>query len=360
MSSDKQYDATPHKLEEARKRGEGPKSQDITSGAVLFAAALSAPLVLLDVAPMRSLATWTATRLALVHQDDPGQYPGEILQAALPLLFRFGCFMALVVFVGVVSSVAQSGMRTSMEPLNPKLDRLSPLGGIKRVLSKKGAVEAIKTLAKALLLVVLTYLFIRGELDSVAGLARVELTSSWPAVVEACRRLGMRLAFLALTFGVIDVAWQSYQFKQQMRMSRQELLDEYKSQEGDPHIRARRRGLARALAKKAKMHAVQNARVVVTNPTHFAVALAYDDGDHEVPRVLVKGRGHRALRIKDLAAAHGVEVVCEPPLARAIYAAVEEGDPIPPTLYLATAHVLLMVRRLEDERQGRVPGGTPS
>lgn len=360
MSGDKQYDATPHKLEEARKRGEGPKSQDIVAGAVLFTSALAAPLVLLDLTPMRTLAVWAITRIAQMSHGEPEHYPGEVLHAALPLITRFAIFMAAVVAVAVGSSLLQSGLRTSTEPLAPKLERLNPLNGLKRLFSQRGAVESLKTLLKAVFLVLVAYIFIRSEVDNLAGLARVELTSSWPHVVEACRRMGMRLAFLALAFGVIDVAWQSWQFKQQLKMTRQELLDEFKSQEGDPHIRARRRGLARALAKKAKLNSVQKARVVVTNPTHVAVALAYDDGEHEVPTLVVKGQGYRAQRIRELAQEYEVDVVREPPLARSIFSAVEEGDPIPPSLYLATAHVLLMVRRMEEARQAGASKGRSS
>ncbi len=350
MAEDKTHDPTPHRLREARERGEVPRSQDVVT-ALVTAAGLGTFSIAWEhvVTGARNLVAYGATSMAHAAEGDPRLAMSGLTTAAIPLLLWSATVPLVVVVSAFVTGLAQTTGLVSLSPLAPQFSRVNPLEGIKRMFSARGAGEHVKVLLKALALVVVAVLTCRSESHRLLALGEGQLVSVVSVVVGAGFRLAWKLVATVAVISVLDYAWQRRTFMKGLRMSLQEIKDEYRSHEGDPHIKARRRQLQRAMAKKASLQNVRKARVVVANPTHFAVALQYGGGETEVPLVLVKGSDHRAIRIKELARLHGVEVVESPALARALHASVEEGHYIPQSLYLATAHVLVMVAQLEEQ-----------
>jgi flagellar biosynthetic protein FlhB len=352
MSDEKKYDPTPHRLEEARRQGQVARSVDLVSAIALWAG-LSCLFVQRGplIEACRGLARWGALRIA--SSDGLEGHLSDLLTAALPLVWRAALVAAVFALFGVASGLMQTRGLVSAAAITPRLDAVNPLAGLKRLFSLQHAWDLGKILVRAILLVWVGGVYIRYRMNDLGALSSMDPAESGTTIADAVVALGWRLLGATLAVALLDFGWQIFQFKKKMRMSRQELVEDMRMQEGDPFIKARRRQMQRKLSKRASVQAVKEARVVVTNPTHYAVALAYDDGETEVPRVLVKGQGHRAEAIKSLARESGVEVVESPPLARALHASVEEGDPIPPHLYLATAQILVMVAEMEKKARGR-------
>jgi flagellar biosynthetic protein FlhB len=263
-------------------------------------------------------------------------------------------FFILVVAVAVISSVALGGITLSTEAIAPKLEKLNPLKGLKRLVSVKGLVELLKALAKFLLVGGATALALWTTLDDFIALNTMELG---PAVIQLGRLVGWSFVLVASTLilvAMIDVPFQLWDHKRQLKMTRQELKEEMKDTEGRPEVKGRIRSLQRELAQRRMMEEVPKADVVVTNPNHFAVALRYDQSRMSAPKLVAKGSDLVAANIRRVAREHDVTVVESPMLARAIYFHTELGDMIPSGLYLAVAKLLAYVFQL---RAYRTDGG---
>ena len=351
--SDKVFDPTPQKLKQAREEGNVFKSQEILSVGLLATAATL--LVLGMPAVFRTLESIT-------HQlyQSASQNPLN-LQSIQPLFASIGYQLGLVLlpFFGalIVASFAfnllQTGWNVTLKPLKPKGSRLSPLQGFKRIFSSKGLFTFFKSLVKIVVAGPVAYLIIRDRFPEILTLHMLPLptildaSSSWVVALLTY----MLLALMLLS--VLDFSFEKWKHKQDLKMSKQEIKDEQKKQEGNPQVKNRRREQAREMARRPRMdHAVMKADVVVTNPTHYAVALSYDPDEAAAPRVLVKGVRKRALRIRELARSFDVPIREEPPLARALYASVDEQEEIPHELYQAVAAILAEVYRDRGSRLG--------
>ncbi|MBL8659164.1 MAG: flagellar biosynthesis protein FlhB [Rhodospirillales bacterium] len=297
---------TPKRLEQARKRGEVASSQDVKS--------------------------W------------------GLLAGGLLALMLLAPIVAALVLAAVAANFVQSGLVWAPQRIAPQLSRISPASGAKRLFSTRAVVEfakgllklaAVATICAAIARLLFADIAVLPALPVAALLERVDKVAIWlPAGA---------LAALTLIAG-LDFAYQRFAFLKQMRMTRQEVRDEIKQAEGDPHIKSRIRRLRAERARHRMMAAVPNAAVVITNPTHYAIALAYDMGTMAAPKVVAKGVDSLARRIRDLAEANEVPVVENPPLARALYAAVDLEEEIPVEHYQAVAKVIGYVMRLRDRR----------
>lgn len=348
MSEDRTEEPSQHKLQEAKKKGQFPKSQDLVTGVVLFAA-----LIALG----STVRGMIARSVTLVHSAASGMVDAtrqfdtawQALSApTLGLMQSVAVIFAATALVATLTSLLQSGFLISATPLMPQFDRVNPMTGLGRLFSKRGLMDNAKMLFKGTVLIVVGVYALRSELYGLSFLTGEQ--NPLEMFLGPAMRIAWKLVIAAVILGALDALYQQYQFKSQMRMSRQELKDEYKQLEGDPHVKMAQRRFRRQMAKRNKLGDVKDARVVVTNPTHFAVALSYKDGN-DVPRVIAKGKDHRAQTIKRLARQHGVQVVESPPLARSLFKMVDVGDIIPPSLYLATAELLVMVKKLEQKMQ---------
>jgi flagellar biosynthetic protein FlhB len=273
-------------------------------------------------------------------------------QALLTLLPLFG----LLVVTAIFASVVLGGFLFSTKALEPKFERLSPLKGIKRMFSAQTAVELLKTLAKASVIGLIAVLVISHYKDQMIALMHATpseaLTSGMGLVALCCALIVSGLSLIVM----IDAPWQLFSHYKKMRMSRQDVKQEHKESDGDPHVKGRIRQQQRAMARRRMMAEVPHADVVVTNPTHYAVALAYQDGQGGAPRVVAKGSGLIAARIRSVASEHKVPMLSAPPLARALHHHVELGREIPIELYSAVAEVLAWVYQLRNWNMGV---GTP-
>ncbi len=341
---------TARRLEEARKEGRVPRSMELNTAAVLLIGAGALRMFGGGI----GLALAAVMRSALDLSTDQALDPRLALPAAgvavLHTLLACAPVFALTMVAALAAPLALGGWNLSFEALAPDFTRLDPIAGFGRLFSARAAVELGKAFAKFLVVGTAAFLVLRDEAPRFIALGSEPLAS---AVAGALALASDALLILSGTLGLIaavDVPWQLYQHHQQLRMSREEIREEMKESEGSPENRMRVRRVQRELLKRRMMHEVPKADVVVTNPTHFAVALRYDENRMRAPRVVAKGADLIAARIREIAGEHAVPVFEAAPLARALYHNVEIGAEIPGTLYVAVAQVLTYIYRLKAVR----------
>jgi flagellar biosynthetic protein FlhB len=346
---------TPKRLQDARERGQVARSRELSTFAGLLAGG--------------SLLLFAGGGLALSLQDlltrglrfdrreafDAGVPLLRLLELNTNAVVTLLPLMVAVVVAVVLSSLLLSGWVLSAEPLIPQASRLNPFAGLARIFSVAGLVELLKSVLKTVFLGAVAFWFLWTHSAEWLQLADGEFTSS---AVWGLRRIGEGLVWvvgaLALV-ALIDVPFQVWNFRKQLRMTKEEIRRETREQEGDPQIKARVRQLQRAAARRRMMATVPKATVVITNPQHYAVALRYENGALGAPRVLAKGIDLIAQRIREIASDNGIPVLEAPPLARALYAHTELEQEIPGELYTAVAEVLAWVYALEQRRNDVEP-----
>lgn len=247
-------------------------------------------------------------------------------------------------------NIGQGGLILSGQPLSLKLNRLNPLTGAKRIfLSPSAGVNLGKSMAKMVIISVVVYMVLNDQMDDIVGLGTLSIPAATMMLAKLSFDIALKLAMALFVLGVADYAWQRRQFFSQLKMTKEELKQEMKESDGDPFMKAQIRRKRQEMLNRM-MSAVPNADIVVTNPTHYAVAIKYDPLTMAAPIVVAKGERLIALRIKEVALKSGVPVLEEPPLARALYAAVDIGHPVPANLYRAVAEVLAWLYALRDRR----------
>ena len=339
--SQKTEEPTPRKLEEARQKGQVSNSKEVTSFAILLgggATVVASPwLIQPGLEACRGLIEGAAN-----VSVDRGAVQSVLTDLLIAALLTAGPVFALLMFIGVAVNVAQSGFIFTAEPLKLELNRISPISGLKRLFSLKSIVELLKGVFKMALVAGVVWLVLVPEMERLESLLRMDVADLLSVVLA----VWALLAVVAL----IDFLYQRYEFMKQMRMTLQEVKDEFKQSEGDPQVRARLRQIRTERARQRMMQAVPTADVVVTNPTHFAVAMKYDESTMAAPLVVAKGADELALRIRELAGEHKVPLVENPPLARALFDTVDIDQEVPPQHYKAVAEVIGYVMRM---RRGR-------
>jgi len=258
-------------------------------------------------------------------------------------------FATLLVF-GLCGNLLQTGFLFSTYPITPDLSRINPVSGFKRLFSMSAFVELIKSFFKLVLIGYITYKIIKAELPHIATLSVTNchevLVYTAKIALKLCLDAGLIMCILA----IIDYWYQKYEYEENLKMTRQEVKEEYKEREGDPKIKARLRAMQRQLARRRMLQAVSSADVVITNPTLLAVALKYEYGEMPAPQVIAKGAGFLAEKIKQIAIAHNIVIVENKWLAQILYKMVNVGDFIPPLLYQAVAEVLAYVYQIKGRR----------
>lgn len=349
----KNLPASERRLEKARQEGQVPRSRDLTHAAAIaaiivgflwFGPSMGTGMIEL----MRDGLSWSHGQVRdpawMMHRF--GELGAEGLQLVWPM-------MALAATVLILAAMLPGGLLLTIKPLTPKFSRLDPIAGFGRVFSKDSFVNLLKLLSVSLLLAVVSWLLLLQGFPMFAHLAELSL------VVAVTTGLGSLVNFLAALMGVlvfialVDVPWQIYRHRSQLRMSHQDLRDETKESEGDPHVRARIRQRQREMGRARMLSAVPAADAVITNPTHYAVAIRYDEARMGAPRVVAKGVDHMATTIRSIARTHGVTIVELPPLARALYTHVKVDHEVPASLYTAVAQVLAYVYQLRNFAPGR-------
>lgn len=263
--------------------------------------------------------------------------------------------MGMMVF-GVAASLGQTGLMFAPRNLKPDFKRLNPLQGARRMFSGRALFDLAKTLVKVVLCGVVLYQVVLDRQDELLSLGRVGHVAAAGLLADVILDMGLRVAGLLVVAALLDFGYQRYQFERGLRMTKEEVKEEMRSMEGDPHVKGRIRGQQRALARRRMMQAVPTADVLVTNPTHLAIALKYNPQSMGAPRVVAKGERLMAERIINLAKEHKVPIVRNIPLAHALYRSVEVGAEVPASLYKAVAEVLAFVYRLKEQQRLRALG----
>ncbi|HEY8495581.1 MAG TPA: flagellar biosynthesis protein FlhB [Limnochordales bacterium] len=342
---------TPRRREQARQRGQVARTGELGTALVLLAG-FGAAAALAGSAG-RALLNLTKYYLeqAGAWRPDPGSLQTLFMYVVLQAALVVGPLMLVAALVGAFSQIVQVGFVVSGEPLKPRLDRINPIAGLQRIFSRRALVDLVRSVAKVAVVGWIAYREVRNALAMLPDLLRVPLGDAVALVGQVVLRTGLWIGGALLLIAAADYLFQRNEYERQLRMSRQELKEELKQTEGDPQVRARIRQRQRQLASRRMMQAVPTADVVVTNPVHLAVALKYDAISMSAPVVVAKGAGLLARRIKELAEEHGVPVVEDVWLARALYHGVEIGQEIPVELYRAVADVLAFVYRMRARRR---------
>lgn len=341
--------ATAKKLRDAREEGKVAKSKELTAAFDLIVLFLVLKIFISFVAE-QLLETFTYTYkllpdfLEMNAKDVSGQAITNFLSnILLRILITCAPFFAFGLAITLVVSIYQVGWKVTTKPLQPKLDKFNPINGFKRIFSKDSFFELGKSILKIGLIIYIAYISIREEADSLFILYEVPLMQAILLVGQVVLDAGLKISIAYLIVGIADYIYNKYKFKEDMKMTKQEVKDEYKNTEGNPEIKGRQRQKMREVSQRRMMQDVPKADVVITNPTHYAVAVQYDAEKAKAPIVLAKGEDFLAQKIKEVAKENHVEIVENKPLARMLYANVDIGQEIPPELYQAVAEVLAMV-----------------
>lgn len=337
--SSKTEEPTAKKLSDARKKGDVPKSADIAQlaslagafGAVVIAGGwLTRDLV-------QALVPFIAHAGQMDVEGGAQMIARKAVLAALPPLILV---MLVSGLLGAAANVAQSGFLLSGDKIKPDLKKLDPMKGLGRIFGPDGMMQFAKSALKFLVTGVIAWFVLKPDADVVAGLVGMDVRAMLPLAMQLCVKLFWAvLIFLVVTAG-FDWFWQRMRFNKRMRMTLHEVKEEFKQSDGDPHIKAKRRQIQMQRSRQRMMQAVPNATVVVMNPTHYAVALKYDQDETPAPICVAKGLDDLALKIRAVAEEAGVHVLEDPPLARALYAAVEIDEQIPAEHFEAVARVI--------------------
>ncbi len=345
---EKSFQPTPRRIRKAREEGNVPKSQDLGSAVVLIAGVMA--LIALGPAMVDQMKwAFYAIYGDLLNVDlTPENFPGYFHLGSWYLLKLLAPFsLALLVF-GLGIHVLMSGWLFSSKAIEPKLSRIDPIKGLQRIFSIKGFVELVKGIFKVLVVGLIAYLTIRAEIPRFTPMIDESVVEIVGGITAIAVKLALRLALAILILGILDWRFQKWKYTQDLKMTKQEMIDEHKMTEGDPRLKAHIRRVQYRMSYNRMIKQLPEADVVVSNPVHVAVALKYNADKMSAPVVIAKGRRKLAERIKLIARQHDIPIVEDPPLARALYKACEIGWEIPYELFQAVAEVLAMVYRLKE------------
>ena len=353
-AASKTEEPTPRKLQQARERGEVVKTADLPSLASLAAVASVVALAggWLSRNMVVALTPFFASPDAFSLREGGGvAVLRQSIMAGAPFL---GLVLAAACLAGVAGTLVQTGLMFTPDKLKIDFGKLNPVEGFKRLFNIDGLVQFAKSLVKVTVTGILAWWVVKPHVAGMMDLSRMEPVVILPFAADILRRLVFAVTAFLLVIAGADWFWQRQRFMKRMRMTREETKDDHKQAEGDPHIKAKLRQMRVERSRRRMMQAVPGATVVVMNPTHYAVALKYDAGENPAPLCVAKGMDDLALKIRAIAEEAGVPVIEDPPLARALYAAVEIDDIIPPAHYEAVAKIIGFILNSGRRVAGRV------
>jgi flagellar biosynthetic protein FlhB len=352
-ASDKTEKATPKKRGEALGKGQGPHSIELNGAAILLASLLALSLT--------GPATWNRIGQLMISLLDLAASPQVVTRHGIPAIMAdvaeqtglaLAPLLATCAVTGVLVTVLQTRGRIAREKLKPDPKRLNPLSGFKNLFGLNSVVETAKGLAKVGIIGAIVALALFPKLEEFGAIVGMPAAELLPAAAGDILQLAQRAALAYLLIGLADLLWQRHRFEKSIRMDKQEIKDEFKQSDLPAEVKSALRRKAIEAARRRMMDAVPTADVVVTNPTHYSVALRYD-AEHLAPVVVAKGKDHVAFKIRELAREAGVAVIPDPPLARSLHATVEIGHMIPEELFEAVAQLLAYVYRVAGRRAAR-------
>jgi len=339
-------EATPKRKQDARKKGDIPRSKDLTTMMMLMAAAVS----IMTLGPgMVNGITGVMKSFFLRAADThiaARELPAIFLTAIDHIVLSMLPFVIVMVLVAIVSPMLMSGWNFSIEAIKFKGDKLNPISGIKRVFGVNGVIEMVKTVLKFLVIAVFAVFLIWHQLPEILSIGRGDIMSSLKHAAELVSWTFLLVSATTILIVAVDVPQQLWQYSKKLKMTREQVKQEHKDTEGMPEVKSRLRQKQQEMAQRRMMEEVPKADVIVTNPTHFSVALKYDSENMGAPKVVAKGADEIAFRIREVARANNVPILETPPLARALYYSTKVNQEIPAGLYKAVAQVLAYVFQL--------------
>lgn len=350
---EKTEEATTKKLEDARKEGQVSKSQELTTALSLMGLFLALKLFC-GMAGSRFIGLFQSNygRISTVVQDDfdKNTFGSLFNDAIIQILTVTLPFFAIAFLIAFVSNVMQVKWKVTGKTMIPKFSKINPISGFKRIFSLDKIMELIKSIIKIVVIVALAYSMMKDKVDNIFVLYQFDnLQVPIILIGEEVLDLGIRISAVFIVVGFADLFYQKRKFKKDMRMTKQEIKDEYKQTEGDPQIKGRIRQKMREASQRRMMQQLPEADVVITNPTHFACAIKYDKEVSAAPVLIAKGADYLAARIKETAKEYQIPIIENKPLARMLYYNVELEQEIPQELYQMTAEVLAYVYGLKNK-----------
>jgi flagellar biosynthetic protein FlhB len=346
---------TGKKLEDARKKGNIVSTRELNHFfmllAVIFFLTVMAPRIINQTIALLSPFITRPESFPMDAASVSGMLDTLTIHAALLIALTL-----LLTFIAALAPVVIQGKWVfSAEQMKPRLDKLSPLAGFKRIYSRKSLIEFAKNFVKIMVVGVACMIAVRPYLDDLPGLLRIDTLFSLGFAGQLARRMMIATTLFLFLLSIVDYLYQRFSFLKSQRMTKQEVKDEYKQQEGDPVFKGKMKQMRTQRARRRMMANVPKADVVVTNPTHYAVALQYDAANMAVPKVIAKGTDEIAARIREIAEKHKIIIVRNPPLARVLYATTEVEEEIPAEQYKAVAQIISYVYQLKGKRPTQRP-----
>ncbi|MEX2672965.1 MAG: flagellar biosynthesis protein FlhB [Phycisphaeraceae bacterium] len=342
---------TPRKREEARREGNVPKSTDLNAACALLAATVL--LYLLGQRMFGGLKTSLEVLLSASHAGNPTRPDDLHAMGAFVLQIMTSAVLPLIVAIGAVVllvAVGQVGFLVTLKPITPQFSKLSPLQGVKNLVNARAAMRFVMSLGKLVAIAAVAVFLIYHDLPKILVLPELSAGQAFAVSCQLTFGLAIKLAALLIILAILDYAFQRVQHERELRMSKQEVKEEMKRMEGDPLVKQRRSRVARQLAMQRTAQQVPQADVIVTNPTHLAIALKYDAQSMRAPKVVAKGADFLAMRIRQIGSLHGIPIIERKPLARALYSSVDVGQEVPPEHYTAVAEIMAYVYRLSGRK----------
>jgi flagellar biosynthesis protein FlhB len=345
--------ATPKKKDESRRKGKVLKSMELNSALILVFG-----MLILYFTGASLVVNFSAIAREMLIQSGNVQITAStahqiIAHAIGKFILIVAPFAVGMTLVGLAANIAQVGFLFTFEPLQPSWAKINPMNGMKKVLlSRRSVVELLKNLLKIGIVSLVAYFALNGMMDNTIDLMESDVSTILSFMATAAFGIAFKMGIAFLALAVFDYIYQRFEHEKELRMTKQEVKEEWKSQEGDPQIKGKIRSIQRQIAYRRMMHDVPTADVVVTNPTHIAVAIKYETAKMSAPTVVAKGAELIAQRIKEIAAEHAVPIIEDKPLARALYKSVDIGDEIPAKLFQAVAQLLAYIYRLRNMKPG--------
>lgn len=340
---DRTEQATPKRREDARKKGDVPRSRELTMTGVMLSGA--GAMLMLSGSMGGNLVDAFAEALVFDRQTafDPSLMPLAFAHTAGKVFMGLAPMAVILICAVFLSATMIGGWSFSLKAVAFKLERISPAKGIKRVFSANSVNELLKALAKFSVVAAIAVAWLWFSIDELTGLGREPVHSGIAHALKICGVSLLVISSGLLAIAAFDVPFQLWQYQKKLKMTRQQVKDEFKETEGRPEVKSKIRALQQQIATRRMMEELPTADVVITNPTHFAVALKYDDATMGAPRVIAKGKGLIAARIREIAEDNKVPLFSAPPLARVLYRTTEIGEEIPARLYTAVAQILAYI-----------------
>jgi flagellar biosynthetic protein FlhB len=338
---------TPRKREDAKKKGEVAKSRELPSLAVLLSALMALTFFGYYTYSHIQIIMKGAFSIPTMNDLNISEFLIFAQKIVTQSILAISPVLAAVFISAVLSNLMQVGIIFTSESIMPKLSKIDPIKGFKRLFSKQSLMELFKSLLKLVIVGGVAYLTIKSEMKNVYSLGQMEINSILGYLFVTFSKIFIRCSLAMIVLVILDYAYQKWEFENKLKMTKQEVKEDLKKTEGDPLIKSRIKSIQMEMARKRIMQAVPEADVVITNPTHLAVALKYDSSNMNAPKVLAKGAGVIARNIKNLAEKHDIPMVENKELAQNLYSLVEIGQEIPAFLYQAVAEVLAYIYKIK-------------